>query len=174
MKNNIVNTVVLFFKGLAEMFLYYVVPLVAFFAEVLLLGFLLDVFNASLCHSYVWLTVIATVAILLMPKLFYVTFQKMWDGVKRSFMVMSLQEPSEVEKTKNAYLFAFMPALILDWGMIISFYEDLEKFGKLGGDIPKLVTAILGFMIAIGLFCALLIFADKQFNQLFRKVKNSN
>ncbi|MCI4408406.1 MAG: hypothetical protein JHC26_04895 [Thermofilum sp.] len=172
MKNNAVNIMVDFFKGLAEMFLYYAVPFVAFFAETLLLGFLLDVFNASLCHSYVWLTVIVTVAILLMPKLFYKTFLKMWDGAKRSWTIMFLQKPSEVEETKYAYLFALMPALILDWGMTITFYDDLVNFRMTGGDIPKLVTSALGFMIGTGLFFRLLIFADKQFKQLFRKCKN--
>ena len=175
MKSNTVKTVILFFWGLAKTILYYAVSLVAFFAEVLLLCFLLDVFNASLYKGYVWLTLTVAVAVLLMPKLFYATFLKMWNGAKRIFTITipGTHQPSEVEKTKYAYLFALMPALILDWGMIISFYDDLVHLVKLGGDIPKLLTAILGFMIAIAVFYVLLVFADKQFKQLFRKSKNN-
>ncbi|MCI4409369.1 MAG: hypothetical protein JHC26_09770 [Thermofilum sp.] len=170
MKSITTNVIVLFFRGLAESFLYYVVPLVAFFAEVLLLGFLLVIFNASLYHSYVWLTVIVAVAILLMPKLFYETFLKLWNGAKKALVITYTPGTSmtELEEIKYAYMFALIPTLMIDWTLIVKFGLDIT-----GGDIPKQVTAFFGFMITVIFYFVLLCFAEKQFSQLIRKCRNS-
>ncbi|MCI4409370.1 MAG: hypothetical protein JHC26_09775 [Thermofilum sp.] len=169
MKNNIVNCVALFFRGIADAILYYVVPFIALMFEVLLLSFLLDVFICLARHSYLWLAVLDMVVLYLIPLLYYKTFLKMWDGAKK--MVASVYT-SEFQMTEIAYLMAWVPSLMLVLLSGASFLKDLLETPSSSIDTPYMVASMLGFTLSMVFVLLLLAFGDNQFKQLFRKCKN--